>query len=57
MAESCDRCTAKAYVFLVLVTVPGMYLQLCAHHYSVHHPALSAKGWGVMTDNRKELTP
>ena len=57
-SQRCDRCTARAYVW-VNVLVPDRAkdcdLLFCAHHYGTHMPELTRIGATVLADQRSEL--
>ena len=52
--DRCDRCTAQAYVRVMLSG--GGDLQFCAHHWTRHEEALRPQAENVI-DETHRLTP
>jgi hypothetical protein len=51
--ERCDICGHRAYV---LVTLNGLPLSFCGHHFARAEPSLLAGGADVKVDVRENLT-
>lgn len=56
-ADRCDRCSARAYVLVVLEWAPGIgdgELLFCGHHYEQHEKALEQRA-EIIHDERAQL--
>lgn len=53
--DRCDRCTAQAYVEVLITTALGpLPLLFCAHHHRQHHTALTEQGT-ILVDETARL--
>lgn len=53
IADRCDRCGARAYVRILFASETP--IDLCAHHYQEHEPAIAATGPRAIRDEREKL--
>jgi hypothetical protein len=53
--DRCDRCTAQAYVRVILPG--GADLLFCGHHWNKHEPALRPKADEVIDETHRLVQP
>jgi hypothetical protein len=50
---TCDRCSATAFVRVVVDSVKQHWLDFCVHHFRQHEPALITGGYAVEDQSKQ----